>query len=503
MGYSDLGDEKWSFQTLGTVFGSPAVGEDGSIYLGSRDGRVYALAPNGSLLWERDLGDWVDSSPTLSEDESRVYVGCWNDSLYALSALDGSIVWSFGTGSLIVSSPALDRDGNIYFGSSDGFFYSLDPDGSLRWSYYVGAEMDSSPAVGEDGSVFVGGYDGVLYKFSGDGDLLWEFSARASEDVGGSRIAGPIAIGDAGVVYFGSADGFCYAVDSQGQLVWEFEAFEKVDTGVVVGNDGELIFASRSGFVYAVDEFGVMLWESFVGDVFFSTPMVDADGLVYVGSYAGFGVSSLNVLGANGDIEWEYSVFDYIDSPPVIAADGSVLFGCYDGALYAIEAQASLGDSSWPRYGGGAANRSLRLPYEPLVLSFRFGDWVSSLQLEGVFADPCFDADLDGNSLAVEYLLGGDTGAVDDSLSAGTALFEGKLRAYVDYRLVLGDDELSYAIEFSEDGATWSDLNALSGVSSVLLDADVQGDGWYEKRRIYLPEAMQGVGLVRVKVNCR
>lgn len=498
-----VGDEKWSFQTLGSVFGSAAVGEDGSIYFGSRDNKVYCVSAEGSLRWEFETGDWVDSSPTLNADESRIYVGSWDNHLYALSALDGSQLWRFETGSLVASSPALDIDGNIFFGSSDGFFYSLDPTGELRWSYYVGAELDCSPAVGEDGSVYVGGYEGILYSFSNDGESIWEFSARESSENDGSRIAGPIAIGEEGVVYFGSADGFCYAVEASGEKVWEFEAFEKVDTGVVLGNDGEVIFASRSGYVYAVDDFGVLLWESFVGDVFFSTPMIDASGSIYVGSYTGNGISSMNVLDSNGAIMWEYPVFDYIDSPPVLASDGSVLFGCYDGALYAVEAQATPSLSSWARYGGGEANRSLRVAYEPLVLSERFGEWVSSLQLEGVFADPCFDADKDGLPLALEYLLGGEASVSDGGeLSLGVEFADEVRRVYFDYTVVVGDEEISYTVEYSENGNEWAALNSLSGAQTVLLDADSKGDGWYETWRTYLPTELPFGVLIRVRMGC-
>lgn len=499
----DLGEEAWSFQTMGEVFGSPAIGADGSVFFGSRDGNVYSLKSDGSLRWEFETDDWVDSSPTLSSDESRVYVGSWDNFMYALSSSDGSEIWRFETGSLIVGSPALDQEGNLFFGSSDGFLYSLDPSGALRWSFYVGVELDSSPAVDEEGNVYLGGFDGILYSLSNDGSLRWEFAARESEEAFSSRIAGPVAIGEGGVVYFGSADGYCYAVDSQGQLVWEFDTFDKVDTGVIVGNDGELIFASRNGSVYMIDAFGVLLWESYVGDVFFSTPTVDLAGNIYVGSYAGNGVSSLNVLDPEGEIVWEYLVLDYIDSPPVIDGLGRVVFGCYDGALYAVDAEATQSLSSWVCFGGGEAHRSLRLPYQPAVLSGRFAEWASELELEGVFADPCFDADADGKVLALEYLLGGDVDAMDSSgLEMGSGTIEGIVRIFLEYSVVVADDEVAYVIEYSIDGKVWAGLDTLPGTSSVLWDTDSKGDGWYETWRIYLPSEQPDGLLIRVRLRC-
>ena len=40
----------------------------------------------------------VDSSPTLSPDGSVVYVGSYNNNLYAVNTVDGIKKWDFATG---------------------------------------------------------------------------------------------------------------------------------------------------------------------------------------------------------------------------------------------------------------------------------------------------------------------------------------------------------------------------------------------------------------------
>ena len=45
------GTLKWSFETGGPVYSSPAIGADGSIYIVSRDNKLYALNPDGTLRW--------------------------------------------------------------------------------------------------------------------------------------------------------------------------------------------------------------------------------------------------------------------------------------------------------------------------------------------------------------------------------------------------------------------------------------------------------------------
>jgi outer membrane protein assembly factor BamB len=52
---------------------------------GSQDDRVYALEPDGKLRWSVELGGDVDSSPILSPD-GTIYVGSDDGKLYALRA---------------------------------------------------------------------------------------------------------------------------------------------------------------------------------------------------------------------------------------------------------------------------------------------------------------------------------------------------------------------------------------------------------------------------------
>ena len=58
-------EKKWSFKTGEGVDSSPAIGNDGTIYVGSRDKNLYAINPNGSKKWAFKTGDAVDSSPGI------------------------------------------------------------------------------------------------------------------------------------------------------------------------------------------------------------------------------------------------------------------------------------------------------------------------------------------------------------------------------------------------------------------------------------------------------
>ena len=77
---------------------------------------------NGTLKWKYPTGDCVDSSPAIGSD-GTIYVG--SNGLYALNP-DGTLKWKYPTrGYVINSSPAIGSDGTIYVGSNDDCLYAI------------------------------------------------------------------------------------------------------------------------------------------------------------------------------------------------------------------------------------------------------------------------------------------------------------------------------------------------------------------------------------------
>jgi len=78
------GDEIWSFATGSRVVSSPTVA-DGTVFVGSRDANVYALAADdGSEQWRFQTGTYVFSSLTVVD--GTVFVGSNDNNVYALDA---------------------------------------------------------------------------------------------------------------------------------------------------------------------------------------------------------------------------------------------------------------------------------------------------------------------------------------------------------------------------------------------------------------------------------
>ena len=75
---------------------SPAIGADGTIYVGSGDDNLYAVNPDGTQKWAFPTGNYIESSPAIGAD-GTIYVGSDDDNLYAINP-DGTQKWAFATG---------------------------------------------------------------------------------------------------------------------------------------------------------------------------------------------------------------------------------------------------------------------------------------------------------------------------------------------------------------------------------------------------------------------
>lgn len=86
--------KKWAYQadySLGNS--SPAVA-DGVVYIGSRNGKLYAIdAASGSQKWVYQTNGPITSSPAVAD--GVVYIGSWDFSLYAIDATSGTKKWSY------------------------------------------------------------------------------------------------------------------------------------------------------------------------------------------------------------------------------------------------------------------------------------------------------------------------------------------------------------------------------------------------------------------------
>jgi len=321
------GIEKWRFYTDGWIECTPIIDNNGSLYFcGSYNDLsryIIAINPDGTLKWRyKTEGLLLGSSPALSE-EGTIYVGSWDAGLYAINP-NGTLKWRFSSGASIFSSPAIAEDGTIYFGNLQGGsgyrIYALNPNGTEKWHYVTGNRIYSHPAIGSDGTVYIGSDDTYLYALYPNGSLRWRFKT-------GSYVKGPPSVADDGTIYVGSYDGYLYAIYPNGTMRWKCAAGTAANPSIA--SDGTVYVGGR--YLYAIYPNGTMRWVFDLGNrhIDASSPAVCGDGIIYIGTEIGEGEGGeIIAVNPNGTEKWRKRIAnDWVESSPSIGEDGTVYIG--------------------------------------------------------------------------------------------------------------------------------------------------------------------------------
>src|SRR5205823_1011495 len=124
---------KWVFYP-GLVSGSgipaPTIARDGTIYFGWWNEALYALNPDGTILWAHNVPDYssVETSPVIGIDGTVYFNGSFG--LHAMTA-DGTGKWSFPDNSSSTSEISIGQDGTIYaYNSNPNGLHAFAPDGT-------------------------------------------------------------------------------------------------------------------------------------------------------------------------------------------------------------------------------------------------------------------------------------------------------------------------------------------------------------------------------------
>ena len=350
------GAPRWAFATMssftqGNILSSPAIGADGTVYVGveigsststTPSGKLFAISPSGARRWEFTTPDWIDSTPAVGAD-GTIYFGCWDGNLYALRP-DGSKKWSLPLGAYVSASPAIGADGTIYVGAGNGNFCAVNPDGSLKWLFPALYWIESSPAIAPDGTIYFGSDDNNVYALRSDGSLKWQYAT-------GNDVVGSPAIAADGTVYVGSRDLKLYAFTPAGSVKWTFDTNDMNDASPVIGPDGVVYFTTAGGRVFAVGPDGRERWRYPAAgqpalSPMYSTPALRADGSLVVATSD----NALHTLRPDGTLLWRAPLGDWADSSPVLSPDGALYVGCTDKNLYAFASTGGTLLADWPQF---------------------------------------------------------------------------------------------------------------------------------------------------------
>ncbi len=312
----------WTFETEEEIRATPCVGPD-LIYIGSYDNNLYALDKRtGALRWKFPTDGGICSTPTLWRD--LLIFGSEDFSVYALKAQTGEEVWHYRTWHHVRSSPRVFGD-IVYVGSDDGHLHAIDPrNGTMLWRFQTYREVQSSAAYA-NGLIFFGSRDNYVYAVDAlTGEKKWGFRTN------GPIISAPYVVDD--YLYIGSFDFSIYCLEAKSSWrAWEERTEKFVISSPVVAGDNVYIGSTDSHLYCLNRRTGRRHWRYQAGNQINSTPAV-LDGVVYFGSID----RSLYALDANdGRLRWRYETDGIVPGSPVIS-DGVLYIGSTDHRLYAL-----------------------------------------------------------------------------------------------------------------------------------------------------------------------
>lgn len=316
---------KWRYKTKsGFWLQNPAVGADGTVYIGYSTNKLLAINPNGRLKWVFNAHDYINNTPALGAD-GTIY--CTNN--YKLFAITpkGRLKWRINLGYYCLTSPLVAKDGTIYLGSFNATLHAINPNGIIKWKYIAEGPSVSMPAIGLDGSVLFGCGDLRLYALNPNGELKWRFRSQ-------SPILAPPAVGQDGSIYFVNSGNYLYSLKSNGDFNWKIKGRWLFDVPPIIGVDGS-VYAFGDG-IYAVSSTGKIKNVIFAHncEIATHTPLITKDNIIYATGDDG----DLSAVHVDNKLVWQFYADQRNDygTAPAIGPDGTIYYGKLYGDLIAI-----------------------------------------------------------------------------------------------------------------------------------------------------------------------
>lgn len=315
----------WQFKCEDEIRGKAAVSGN-MVYVGAYDNNLYALtSEQGEFVWKFPAADSVGgSTPFVYED--NIFIGSVDKHLYCIQRRTGRQNWRFATNGSVYSSPIVRYD-HVFFGSDDGHFYALEVhQGRSKWKANAYAPVRSTAYVDEE-RIFFGTEGGYIFCVEiASGKTKWQAQAKRS-------VTSSPTVADE-IVFVGSLDGTVYALDANtGWIIWRFRTRRPIVSSPAVHN-GAVYIGSSDGSLYVLDmDTGRQLWTFDVAGQIASSPVVWNDA-VYFGGTDGI-VYCLSTK--KGDVNWQFNTGAPVISSPTVA-DGVVYIGSTNHYIYALPA---------------------------------------------------------------------------------------------------------------------------------------------------------------------
>ncbi len=257
--YPEKANAKLSF------YAPPAISTDGLVVVGDYANTIHALnASTGVQTWSYTTGNRIIASAVIDGD--TILVPSTDRFLYALNP-QGQLLWKFETDRPIWAQPLV-LDGVVYQPGMDHKLYALDlGNGSLKWELDLTSAVVGSPAVDENGILYLGTIGKEIVAVNSEtGRVAWRYQNSSS-------IWANMVLKE-GVLYFGDLDGTFIALDTTTHApIWQYKAGGAIVSAPALLED-RLMFASENGILNILDYSGAVLGIPSLSEKLYAGPVL-------------------------------------------------------------------------------------------------------------------------------------------------------------------------------------------------------------------------------------
>ncbi|MCB9593332.1 MAG: PQQ-binding-like beta-propeller repeat protein [Sandaracinaceae bacterium] len=272
------GEERWTAR-LGSIPGAPSLTPSDDVAVVTREGLVALVSPEGVVRRSTSLGAPARGSPLVLDDGS-VLVGTIDQRVHRLDAsLRPVFVTELSDGT--ASTLSRTRRGSLAV-AAGRLLVLLTPRGSLARQVGLGGRATSPPAVGDDGMIWITTAEGVLLSVDEGGRVRsrTELGARHYDEAS-------VAIGHDGAVRVPTLSGGLVCVAGDGTPRWVMESPNGFQAPAAIDENDTTLVIDRGGRLFAVDRDGAELWRLVLGTFSYESPVLGADGTLYVSTERG------------------------------------------------------------------------------------------------------------------------------------------------------------------------------------------------------------------------
>jgi hypothetical protein len=233
---SKPGNDITPILTMGALSATPAT-RGGLTFVGSEDGKVYAISEELVAAWGMEGGTFVTQGPIVADlktdagpSGANLYVASTDSKLYAINAISGQLHWKFYAGAPLTKGPTITSDMVYLFVPGQGLT-AIDKvnGGPIRKAKWTVA--DATEVLADDAKyAYVRGINNHIY----------------GVDKSTGKVAFVSTRGDLSIFAQNTADDTIYAATKKGEIVAAAPVLKPGTMGELVMNPaGETPIAAR------------------------------------------------------------------------------------------------------------------------------------------------------------------------------------------------------------------------------------------------------------------